>query len=267
MCHLDEEQDFKKAKGHIIKCAIPIHLEDPFAAIAVNVGAGHLINQTRFEDRALIPELISAIKTAKNRDEFYQMELHTSLDSTFPSTVRSIKDIAERTKKVLKEEEEQYRSFMQHWARRLQSTHGPNTVIELHSTDFVRQCLVSPRGLTQDFASQDLTENQLFGKLAMMTYLGCSYQLARTLEFMKHADHGGPLGVQSNDMEDCAICYHLDISDDMNFVTGDDGTIRALRRGIAELHEAAKVVHQEVQIVPRILHWEEFQDEACGSVD
>ncbi len=232
LCHLDEVNAgetpataFPRRRGHV---AILQHLDllhDPFAEHADTVGASHLANHTRFEDRDVARQIIAEVLSVSTIEELDQ-RLFTHPDGTRAS----FRNLAENTRNALEHEEQQFIHDMQFMWERLQGHHRYTRPSDLSVDDVWSWIRAMLTALRNSYAQDSISGQELFIRVCDSMYLYYGYLLFRLRTY--GIGNNGQLAIQPNDTEDAYICMHMRLFDEHMFVVGDGKTRRAIQQAI-----------------------------------
>jgi len=223
LCHIDEtdkQKTFKKQKGNLLKCKIPTLLDDPFAEHALFVGSTDDINQTRFEDKEMIHQLIKLI------DESTSIIDLESKILVYPDGKRcNCKDIGDHIRSILDEEEKNYIKKLKQYKDVLLERKPESHKVEFGSKELAE---VISGLLNNSHTSSQSTLQSLF------IYTG--YIINRLVQYLnKRPGFKGDIFPDRNDCEDSYIALHLKLFSGSTLVTNDKGTISAIEKTIESL--------------------------------
>lgn len=264
--HLDEiirkkpepQASFEQWKAILLKCRIPMLLEDPFVSQASRAGVPSLVNPTRFEDRQGIPLILDELEQSPTLDNFACRQI--IIPGTAP---RAIRDIAARTRDCLAQVEGNYRQSIQATAAKIIGETGLEMARALSGSDFYHMALRAVAvGVYQDALQNEEHDRDLFGRLTVAAYICGGYMVARTLRsFVNNGYQVGQVIVDKNDTEDFMVSMHMSYNEDVTLVTGDEGTREAVQRTIDELRHHATALDVTPTIHARIIDVPAFRAE------
>ncbi len=268
LCHIDERGKKERGlpndvlsplhKANLLKCRSLRLLDDPYAEQADDVGARAVVNPTRFEDRLVLPQLFPAIESSTSIEEFYSQQVR------YPhGAVADIRDTAERARNLLKEEEKRYRHHVIKWCRLMLKEFGFERSQGFSPEEFVRFAAHAASGLARHYADGlgSLSQEELSGPVFSATYNNTGYGIVRALEYLRKANGDiDRLNVDGNDMEDSAICLHLDLTKHRILVTNDGGTRSALSSALENLRGASESLGTPVVAFTKVMNTEEFKE-------
>ena len=207
LCHLDEEPDFKKAKGRLIKFHGVKIVDKPFDRALVK-------NKPDAEKKVWSSDLIyaalAAVEAASSLDD-----LNASLIVDEAGNERALKDCVNRIKEVLDEEENRFREVMTKLISVIKSGQVKvDKPIDQHNAIL---SLVASRGTplpdTADLDYETVDEDQLIA----FTYVYWGYVIHRAIQL---ANAGGRTCAK-NDFEDGQLCAYIPLDRSMIVVSGD----------------------------------------------
>jgi hypothetical protein len=232
LCHLDEvregetaEQAFLRRKGHVDILQHLTILDDPFAQHALIVGATHLANPTRFEDRALAGQIIKRVVASPTLADLSN-EIFTYPDGA----TASFEDIAGHARAALDQEEKGYIANTQKMWDRMRAHTGIGNPALLKDDELWGWLSLMLTALKESYDRDGVATETLLLRVTESMYLYYGYLFERLKTYSKATD--GNLAIQPNDTEDGYMCMHLRLFEDDMLVSGDGKTIRAVRLAI-----------------------------------
>ncbi|XXY13604.1 hypothetical protein WME88_35660 [Sorangium sp. So ce216] len=240
VCHLDEavkkdtpERSYLRQRGQVLKCKTLQLLDDPYAFHASKIGAPQVVNTARFDDRYVIPQVLQHLEAVQDIDALY------SCTVTYPSgDVARVHDIAANARRVLDAEEKNYEAHVRGLGALLEKEIGPATLRSLTNAEFAYLASISVPGLARDYQAKVASDPQLVGRVLASLYAALGYKLARAKAALLKSGASATMSIDPNDMEDGEICLHLDLTDELALVTGDDGTVAALTEAFKAIDSA-----------------------------
>ncbi len=226
LCHLDEPNNFTRMKAILLKFQYVTILDSPSAKAekALFKSQDDRISETEF-----VQACLAALQHADSLEALYSSYIHDSKNE-----YREIANVAERARDVLNKLETEYSQF------------ATKIVTHFRTSEHI-----------QDSANhQNLILNMVLGEfkklhdrhpLAQLSgdevirwfYVYCGYIFYRCLNRL---EQGGI--IDKNDYEDSNFCLHLKIDSEFHPVTGDKGTLDALKQLVSITNES-----HEFQIV------------------
>lgn len=199
LCHLDEHEDFERAKGEFRKFKYVKILNDP------RVGIEPLSFSIEGGCASVIYAVLVELEASKSLESFYSKQFRDSKNN-----VRQISGCVAEARNVLNGREERYVSFvgevMQKFSRQ--------TVVRMN--EITKHNHIT--ALCKGYPGVDITH----------TYIYFSYIFHRAITFLKNG-HTEPPKKSKNDYEDGRICLHLKLDTPYCLVTNDSGTKEALK--------------------------------------
>lgn len=270
LCHLDEQ--YRKEGGaessgwtslhkvNLAKCSLLSLLDDPYAEQADAVGARGLVHPTRFEDRLVLRQLLTALESSNTLDDFYSCKVKYPTGET-----GLVCDAPVRARALLDEEEARYKAHMNRWCKLMIEEFGYERTQHFTPVEFVRVAVHAASGLAKYYedglrAAASGAELDLRGSVFSAIYVHVGYEIARAVEYLRRADGNiESLNIDPNDMEDSAICLHMNLIEQRVLVTGDRGTYEAVDQALRNLRAAGEVLHQPVVAHTRVISTDEFK--------
>jgi hypothetical protein len=251
LCHLDESADYNRQKGNIVKCRVANILHDPFAAHAMSVGAGKLVNPTRFEDPHMINQLIDKLMSTDSLQRFYGESV------TFPDGQRATcLDVAKNIRKILKDEEQKYLqnldAIRSEITKKVPESKNMNILPE-EMSNIIKSGI---KHLEKSYADKGIKDFDLLYNIACSLYIFLGYKIARVIRYIELGiASGGGFNPDKNDCEDAYIAIHLNLFRNDIFVTNDKDTIEAINHTVNSFIEMTK---NRVEIGIRVLDVDHF---------
>ena len=210
---------YSRALCNFLKCRVPRLLDDSAVLWADRAGVPHSVNQSRREDRDLLAQMIEIVSETESLDELHAKHLR------YPDGVLcSLVNCGEMFGEILQGEERQY-------VDRMTSLLGTATFFRSLNGSYA----ITRRALMENLeragrsvpASTPISRhNAIRNASAQAPYIG--YVLYRLYE----AKNTGR-AIDGNDYEDALICLAIDWASRDILVTGDKGTIEALKHTAA----------------------------------
>ncbi|MFW9103169.1 hypothetical protein ACOI8A_23925 [Pseudomonas sp. P4795] len=226
--HLNDSSDetsYLRARGNLIKCQIPILLDDPFWLLSQKLQSSS--NPTRRDDKVVLSQLIAAAEQSQSLEELGAKSL------AFPDgSVVSCLNIGERIGEILKDEEDSFVSHIQSLPALAHLDPALNGKHRLISVTLFGQLTAATQSLSpmKDWNLQAKTF------LATAPYFG--YLTHRLYHYANCRSPGETmLPIDRNDCEDAYISLNLDLYKGDTLVTNDKGTLAALRNTLTLLNE------------------------------
>lgn len=257
LCHLDEtkkngETAFALIKGNLMKCSLFEILHDPFAAFADSVGLNNKVNQTRFEEPHVLPQVLNCLKESSSLEVFYNKQI------IFPNgDTGFIADIADRGRKAFEKENERYIAHVLLLYKEINDA-GLNYA-NMKAREFIEICVNGIKAFSKSYTiDYELFEAKIFAA----SYSYAAYKLARLLEYQKKViDNKLNFCIDKNDTEDSFICLHLNLVDPIVLVTNDKRTSNALALSFCHLDEVLKTKGEKPNFPAKVIDYENFKKE------
>lgn len=226
--HLNDSPNecaYLRARGNLLKCQIPLLLDDPFWLLSDKLQLS--ANPTRGEDKLVLSQLLSAVQQSGSLADLDAKTL------TYPDgTIASCIDAGKIIEQILQKEET---TFVAH-VKSLPALAGLDPLLNGKHT-LTSEALF---GYLAD-AAKSLSPT-IDGSLQAKTFLATApyfgYLMHRLYQYANRRSHGETeLHIDSNDCEDAYIALSLDLHTFDTLVTNDQGTLAALRNTITLLNE------------------------------
>jgi hypothetical protein len=215
LCHLDEPNNFPRQKAILLKFQYLNILDSPQSEIEESLfGKDH----GRISDNELIKASLAALQASDSLDEYYSSYLRDS-----KGHYRKIVDVSRRAKLKLSELEMRYVAFASQLLDHLR-TRSDIADSTVHTNLILNMVLGEYNKLKEQHPSIPLSDDEVIRHF----YIYCGYIFYRSVYRIKR---GG--NVDKNDYEDANLCKHLRTNSIFQLVTGDCGTLDALRRLIS----------------------------------
>jgi hypothetical protein len=268
LCHLDAKPDkrrrspedaFSFRKANVLKCGYGTMLGGPFAEAAEAVGAKPA--EPASFVRELFPQLLDCLRTSNSLSEFYSKTVSDPIWGTRPCA-----DVAVNARAALKVQEEQWRVYV-HRVRddvveRYDLSAFPTEVSEFAQCVFAYIAKFA-EGMARD-GYPSVGGQTVMPREFDSSALWIGYTLARIRTYEKRRGRNGELVVDLNDFEDASLVRYLDLDRDRVLVTGDLGTVAAVREAVDAINFVTKEATFEVTNPPYVLTTDEFVGRVAG---
>lgn len=258
LCHLDEIEEkmtFDRQKGLVMKCQLPRILHDPFAFHAIAVGAEHITNESRFEEPSIIEQLLRALDGSSTLDDFYASSI------AYPDGQKGrCRDVSARVRKVLDDEEKKYVEHLHQLKDEILREFPECPTNGLLPRDLADVLAASIKKMVSDYQVKDgINDEYLATKVTSSMYMHLGYKAARVAQYLKSAhESGAEFNPDPNDCEDSYICMYLELFNRDVLVTGDKGTLNALKETKAAFRS---FFNESLEIESRVVSSQEFLEE------
>ena len=262
LCHIDEHSKketnsevlSRLHKANLLKCRLLELLDDPYAEQAEEVGAKKLVNPNRFEDRLVLPLLFPALEAATTLEEFYGQ--HVSYPTGEEGAIR---DVANRARLELDKEEKRYIENVTNICQLMLKHFGFEYSQQLKPDDFIKLTFLEAYNLANYYEEGVHLERDMLEPVFSSIYPNIGYGIVRAVEYLRRANGRiEALNIDPNDMEDSLLCLHLSLDKPRVLVTGDKGTLHALRHSLKNLALASKKHQQPSFILTEVIETSEF---------
>lgn len=260
LCHLDEEvrgsadreDSFRRQRGQILKCkALPMRCE-PLEELRADLGIGGTRNPDLFYCNDLPRQLLDRLEEAQTLEAFWAAEV------VRPSGKRElVRDAPARIRRVLAEEETEYREHVLEMWRAIRLVKGPDHRFHLAPLDYLGIASAQIGKVLIDLRHDGL-EPELDVRAARALLPYWAFILGRALEYTQDGKCD-PKALDLNDAEDGSICLHLRADRERFLVATDDGIGLAMSAGIDALCDAASGLRGAVEFRTRVIDGAEFR--------
>ena len=222
LTHLEDEGQFERIKGNLMKFRHVRVLDDPWASIERGlVREGDAVHQ-RPEDGDLAYATLAALRDSRSVAEFYGKHIRDSRGQ-----VREIAGSIARVRDILKAEEERFQGYMS----QVMSVVRDGAVGISTPTDQHRGTLHIVDAWRIQLGHRVEQSEAAHSRLVSRTYVYSSYVLHLAMDYLKR----GVTSVDRNDFEDAKFCLHLALDADITAVTNDAPLQRCLKCTLAVL--------------------------------
>lgn len=169
---------------------------------------------------------------------------------------------------MLDEEEKRYREHVTKWCRLMLDEFSFERSQIFLPAEFVRFAANAASGLARHYAEglENLSAADLSGPVFSATYPNIGYGIFRAIEYLRRANGSiDELNIDTNDMEDSAICLHLNLTEHRILVTSDGGTLDALNAALENIRCASEDLGQPVAAFTEVLHTDAFRKRVLAS--
>ncbi len=217
-----EEKDYARSRSNLLKCRIPHLLEDSAARWADRARTPHSVNPSRREERGLLLQMLHIVSEAQSLDDLHAKHLRYPDGFMLP-----LANYGERLDEILRGEEQWYKDRMKQLLRKSEFFRLPNG-----SYGITRKILMGNlerAGRSESTGSWIGRRKAVSNAMVQAPYIG--YMLYR----LYYAKNHGQRDIDGNDYEDALICLAIDLDRRDVLVTGEEGTIDALKHTAALL--------------------------------
>jgi hypothetical protein len=223
-CDRDGMQLFDRVRGNILKCKLLKLLDDPFYEVASELSIKN-INQTRTDDRKMIPKILDALDKSKTLDDFYKKYIKYD-----DGRIAAIAGVGKRIKEELEKHEKEYKCYIKRQILNLEKTFASegdkNRFMQKSSEIRVYELL---KTMLTDAVDRSINNGEIKNRKnawekVLRKYL-ISYGFSAYKIIIAHEKKNKLAG---NDCEDWWISFHLDYLSNDCFLCGDSKTIESI---------------------------------------
>jgi hypothetical protein len=218
--HLDEQNEFMRIQGNLMKFRHVRVLDDPHAAAERDLCISHAERPARVSDDELIYASLAALRDSHTLAEFYSNQVADS-----QGNVRLLSDCVSRARIVLEREENRFSSFVRQIIEALsQSGGGLETPMELHraALSLLNGWHISQLGRSLDAGPDHRALRRLYVYFCFVAHCARYY-----LDDPKRR-------IDENDFEDARLCQHVSL-DVPCVIISHDHTLRGLLADVLAL--------------------------------
>ena len=208
LTHLDEKEQFDRFKGRFMNFKFLEILDDPLAQIELSLGVKDNARLKRVPDTDIVYGALAALREARDLEQFYASYVKDS-----NGELRLLRESAERTRKILENEERRFVSFVEDFVSALRD----GTVRIEKDEEFQRAFFDLVNGEVQVLESRGADGDELRYKVIEYFY----FYFSVILRLAEYYHKNRTFKVNWNDYEDSRIVLHLALNTPYNFVTGD----------------------------------------------
>jgi hypothetical protein len=221
LCHLDEDE-FRRRKGNVLKCAETSILDDPEAEFASHFGIDPRPRSEQVEAGEIIRTILDRLTQSETLDEFYSQHVPDE-----QGNLRLVRDCARVMRNVLDTEAEKYKRFVESVIGVIQTG-----LIDLKSPESCNNAIMGlVKGHHVDLKNRGVTGADLH-EVDDRKYLHAAYVFERAVIYFERGAK-----IDKNDYEDASILKHMRLTTPTVFVTNDGKTIDAVRAALYRLRK------------------------------
>jgi hypothetical protein len=223
LTHLEDEGQFGRVKGNLMKFRHVSVLDDPWASVERDVVRLRDGVHDRPDDCELIYAMLAALRDSGSVPDFYGKQIRDSRNQ-----VRKIAGCVSRAGDVLKAEEQRFQEYVTKIMTVVRDGRvSLDTPAERHrgTLDVVEAWRIQ----LGDRVDQSEAVRE---RLARRTYVYSSYVLYMALDYLQR----GTTKVDRNDFEDAKFCQHLALDAEMTAITDDAALQRCVRSTLEVLN-------------------------------
>lgn len=215
LCHLDEGEDFARAKGHLMKFRGVEIVDKPLDRV---VAQSEPDPEKRVWSSDLVYAALAAIEEANSLKD-----LNRSVIKDEAGDQRALKDCVDRVRRLLAKEENRFREFMTKLIGLLQSG-DVRTDAPLEKHNAIMSMVASGGTPLPDTADLDYAAGADEDQVVVCSYIYWGYVLHRATQL---AQAGGTTCAE-NDFEDGQVCAYVPLDQPMRVASGDANLLEIL---------------------------------------
>jgi len=223
LTHLEDEGQFRRVKGNLMKFSQVQVLDDPQALVEREFVRQSDSVHEKLEDLELIYPMLAALRDSDSLSYFYRMQIRDSR-----SQVREITGCVARLREILGKEEQQFQEYLRKIIVAIRDgAVSVTTPAALHEgiLDIVKGWWTQLSGRVND-------SDEVPARFERREYVYSSYILNRALDYIECC----ATQVDPNDFEDAMFCKHLSLDSEITLVTSDLALQRCLTDTLALLN-------------------------------
>lgn len=236
LTHLEDEGQFDRVKGNLMKFRHVSVLDDPWASVERGtVLPGDEVRE-RPEDDEIIYATLAALRDSASVSQFYEKHICDGR-----KRIRQIGGCVDRVRDILKVEERQFQDYV----TKIMAVVRDGLVSLATPNDRHRGSLQIVDAWWIQLGNRIDRSESVRERLKKRTYVFSSYVLHLAADYLKR----GSTKVDQNDFEDAKFCQHLALDAEMTAVTGDIPLHRCLADALIVLNALPDTsYHTKLQI-------------------
>ena len=236
LTHLEDEGQFDRVKGNLMKFRHVSVLDDPWASVERDVVLPSDAVLERPEDCEIVYAILAELRDCASVPQFYTKHIRHSRHQT-----REIGGCVARAGDVLKAEEQQFQEYV----TKIMAVVRDGLVSLATPADRHRGTLQIVDAWWIQLGNRVDRSELVRERLEKRTYVFSSYVLHLAADYLKRRS----TNVDRNDFEDAKFCQHLALGADMAAVTADVALQRCLQDTLAVLNALPDVsYHTKLQV-------------------
>jgi hypothetical protein len=236
LTHLEDEGQFDRVKGNLMKFRHVSVLDDPWASVERGVVLPRDELRERPEDDEIIYATLAALRDSASVPQFYEKHIRDGRNQ-----IRQIGGCVDRVRDILKAEERQFQEYV----TKIMAVVRDGLVSLATSNDRHRGSLQIVDAWWIQLGNRIDRSESVRERLEKRTYVFSSYVLHLAADYLKR----GSTKIDHNDFEDAKLCQHLALDAEMTAVTGDIPLQRCLEGALTVLNALPDTsYHTKLQI-------------------
>ena len=222
LTHLEDEGEFERIKGNLMKFRHVQILDDPWVSVERGLVLGSDAVLQRPEDSELVYATLAALRDSGSVSEFYAKQIRDSLGQA-----REIAGSVARIRDILNDEEDRFKEYV----AKVMSVVRSGAVSLATPTDQHRATLQIVDAWRIQLGDRVEDSKAAHSRLLNRSYVYSSYLLHLANDYVRR----GITSVDQNDFEDAKFCLHLALDANVTAVTSDAALKRCLNGTFALL--------------------------------
>lgn len=223
LTHLEDEGQFGRVKGNLMKFQHVSVLDDPWASVEHDVVRLRDGVHDRLNDCELIYAMLAALRDSGSVSDFYGKQICDSRNQ-----IRKIAGCVSRVGNVLRAEEQRFQEYM----TKIMTVVRDGCVSLETPADRHRGTLDVLEAWRIQLGGRIDESEAVRERLARRTYVYSSYVLHMAVDYVQRA----VTKVDLNDFEDAKFCQHLALDAEMTAITADAALQQCVRNTLAVLN-------------------------------
>lgn len=223
LTHLEDEGQFDRVKGNLIKFWHVSVLDDPWVSVERDVVLPGDDVHERPDDCELVYATLAALRDSASVPEFYAKHIRDSRNQ-----LREIAGCVARVGDVLKAEEQRFQEYV----TKIMTVVHEGLISLATPADRHRGTLQVVDAWWIQLGNRVGQSDLARERLARRMYVFSSYVLHLAVDYLKR----GATNMDRNDFEDAKFCQHLALDGEMTAVTADTVMQRCLQDTLAVLN-------------------------------
>ena len=222
LTHLEDEGQFERIKGNLMKFRHVQILDDPWVSVERGLVLESDAVHQRPEDSELAYATLAALSDSASVSEFYAKQFRDS-----QGQAREIAGSVGRIRDILKEDEDRFKEYI----AMVMSVVRSGAVSLATPTDQHRATLQIVDAWRIQLGDRVQHSNAAHSRLVRRSYVYSAYVLHLANDYVRR----GATSVDQNDFEDARFCLHLALDANVTAVTSDAALQRCLKGTFALL--------------------------------
>ena len=230
LTHLEDDEQFRRVKGNLMKFRHVAVLDDPHAEVYRLVFPSSDKVHTRVRDGDLVYAALAALDDSRSTQEFYERFIQDE-----SGQIRSIAGCGSAVRGVLQTEENRFQTLLREIAAAVRA----EKVRLIEASDYDQGVQDLSRGWWLQVGDRATEAPAVYEQFVRKTYLYHSYLIRRAGEYATRDTDW----IDPNDFEDARLCLHLGLDDFTAVVTNDAALRRCIGAGLGALNATADAAH------------------------